>query len=238
MNEHLHWRRKARLALEAYFERRSRPRVILTVVLIAAGLVGLLASIGLFHAGVERMWLRYPLATLFGYGAFLGLLRAWIGWEHRSFAPAEIAGVLPPADLLDRPSIPRRIAREAWEVAKESDPSDVGDILSGLDAGDEGCFVLLLIAALLGVVITLLCGIFAAPALLAEVFLDAFLITVIYQRLRVKADEHWLGTAIRRTWKSVLCLAVLLSIIGSVLSHLVHGARSLGEVIQYYVEED
>jgi hypothetical protein len=69
MSEHLHWRRKARLALQAYFERRRRPRFFLSLVLIATGLVGLLASIGMFHLGVDRMWLRYPAAVLFGYGA-------------------------------------------------------------------------------------------------------------------------------------------------------------------------
>src|SRR3954466_9883987 len=97
MSEHLHWRRKAHLALQAYFERRSRPRVFLSVVLIATGLVSLLASIGMFHLGIDRMWVRYPAAVLVGYGAFLGLLRVWVGWEHAYFAPDEMAAALPPS---------------------------------------------------------------------------------------------------------------------------------------------
>lgn len=236
MSDHLQWRQRARKALEAYFERRSKPRLILSVVLIAAGLVGLLASIGLFHAGVERMWIRYLLATLFGYAAFLGLLRAWAGWEHDSFSPEEIAGILPPDEAV--PSVPRRMARAAGRAVEKADGGGLGDLLDISDFADgEGCFVSLLIAALLGVIITLLCGIFAAPALLAEVFLDAFLITVIYKRLRVKADEHWLHTAIRRTWGAALGMALFLAIIGGSLAHLAPGATSLGEALRQIAEK-
>jgi hypothetical protein len=235
MSEHLHWRRKAHLALQAYFERRSSPRFFLSLVLIATGLVGSLASIGMYHLGVERMWIRYPAAVLASYGAFLAFLRLWAQWEYASFAPEEIAAVLPPDP--NEPSIPRRVARGSRRTEGRSGDSfdwpDL-DILDGADG--EGCFVFILIAALIGVIATLIFGIFAAPALLAEVFLDAFLITVIYQRLRVKADEHWLRTAIRRTWKSALGIAALLSIAGGCLAHLAPGATSLGQAVQEYVE--
>lgn len=237
MSEHLHWRQKAQLALQAYFERRSRPRVILSVVLIAAGLVGLLASIGLFHAGLERMWIRYPLSALVGYAGFLALLRAWAGWEYDSFSPEEMTGALPPAAGEAVPATPRRLARAGGRALEHSAVEGV-DCLDAFDSIDgEGCFVFLLLAALIGVVITLLCGIFAAPALLAEVFLDAFLISVIYKRLRVKADEHWLRTAVRRTWKSAITISVLLSIAGGTLARLAPGARSLGQAIKEMSEE-
>jgi hypothetical protein len=238
MSEHLHWRRKAHLALQAYFERRSRPRVFLSIVLIATGLVGLLASMGMFHLGVERMWIRYPAAVLASYGAFLIFLRLWAQWEYAYFAPEEIASMLPPSP--DQPSVATRITRSARRSAERTSDSveGWGDVLEGLGGADgEGCFVFFLIAALVGVVVTLVLGIFAAPALLAEVFLDAFLITVIFKRLRAKADAHWLGTAIRRTWLSALGIAVFLSIAGACLAHLAPGARSLGQAVREYAEE-
>ncbi len=240
MSAHLHWRRKARLALEAYFVRRSQPRAFLTLVLSATGLVSLLASIGMFHLGVERMWLRYPATVFVGYGAFLGFLRLWVAWEYANFAPEEIAAVLPPSP--DQPQKVTRVARAARHVSERTSDTveneDWSDALSCLDGGGdgEGCFVFLLIAALIGVVGTLVAGIFAAPALLAEVFLDAFLITVIYQRLRVKADEHWLRTAIGRTWLSAAGIAVLLSIAGGTLTHLAPFSTSLGEALHYLAE--
>lgn len=237
MSEHLHWRLKAQRALEVYFERRSRPRALLTIVLSATGLVGLLASMGLYHAGVERMWLRYPAAVLVGYGAFLLLLRAWAEWEHTHFEAEEISGELPPVPGGVSPAARQTGSRQRTPgKARNHDWLDrVPDVVE-VDFG-EGCFVVILIAALIGVIVTLVLSIFAAPALIAEVFLDAFLITFIYQRLRVKADAHWLRTAIRRTWKSALVIAILMSIAGACVARLAPNCTSLGHAIKYWMED-
>ena len=42
-----------------------------------AGGVAFLSSFGMLHAGVLSMGIRYPLAVLAGYGAFLALLGYW-----------------------------------------------------------------------------------------------------------------------------------------------------------------
>jgi hypothetical protein len=54
---------------------------------------------------------------------------------------------------------------------------------------------------------------------------------VLYRRLRIAAEEHWLGTAIRKTWISALIIAVLLAIAGMCLESLAPGARSIGPAI-------
>ena len=47
----------------------------------------------------------------------------------------------------------------------------------------------------------------AGPELLAEVFLDAVVVTILYRHLKTAAKEHWPGTAVKRTWISALLTA-------------------------------
>lgn len=81
------WRERARRALEGYFQKRSPPRLILSLILILTGFAGLVVSFGLLHAGLFAMWIRYPVAVLAGYGVFIGLLRLWLEFERSRFNP-------------------------------------------------------------------------------------------------------------------------------------------------------
>jgi len=72
----------------------------------------------------------------------------------------------------------------------------------------------------------------ATPALLAEVFVDVFIVSVFYRRLRIAAQEHWLGTALRKTWWLALIGAGLLALLGSILETAAPGSRSIGPAIQ------
>jgi len=56
----------------------------MSLILSATGIAGFLASFALLHAGVARMWLRYPVAVLFAYGVFLLLLRLWLFSKRRA----------------------------------------------------------------------------------------------------------------------------------------------------------
>ena len=67
--------------------------------------------------------------------------------------------------------------------------------------------------------------------MLAEIFLDAFLIGALYRRLRIPAKENWLATAVRKTWKSALITTVLLALGGAALQYLAPGARSIGQAL-------
>ena len=104
------WRTRTRRALERYFDKRSAPRLILSVLLILTGTAGLLISILLLHAGLEAMSIRYPIAVLAGYGVFLLLLRFWVEFERARFNPesGEIDAALEMTHLTNRPG---RIAR-------------------------------------------------------------------------------------------------------------------------------
>ncbi len=219
------WRTRARRALERYFAKRSAPRLILSVLLLLTGTAGLLISFLLLRGGVEAMWLRYPIAVLAGYGVFLLLLRSWVAFEKARFNP--------PAGEIEA-DFSKGGAEDSW--ADRPRARSWIDSLNWLDFSDgfdlEGCIPALLIGIVLALSGLFLFAIFSASALIAEVFLDAFIMTVLYRNLRVAAREHWLGTAVRKTWWAALITAVLLGLAGWCLEALAPGAHSIGPAFQ------
>ncbi|CAN5575417.1 hypothetical protein BH09VER1_BH09VER1_31670 [soil metagenome] len=240
MPETTKWSRRIRGGLEAYFRRKSSPRFILGLVIFLTALVGWLISYLLLHHGMEAMWKRYPLAVLGGYGAFLLLLRLWAEYEKAqmdSVDPAirqavlsgdeeRLAGVLPEAmpEISDYRVVSDK--RSSW-----LDWLDVPDFG---EAG-EGCLILVLLGAVAGLVVLFFSALSGAPALLAEVFIDACLAGALYRRLRVAAREHWLATAVRSTWAYVLATAFLLGVAGGCLDLLAPGTNTAGPAIRQIV---
>jgi len=214
------WHRRARSALESYFERHSFPRTMVTLILIITAVCGFLISYALLRLGVGHMWMRYPIAALVAYGILLGLVRLWVEVECRRFKPEE-AG-------LDRTMQHGQAANDA--PGRWLDCLDVPDV-GGIDF-DEGCLPVILVGVVVGLAILAVITIAGAPLLIAEVFLDVFLVAALYRRLQVAEREHWLGTAIRRTWSAALLTILLLALGGWVLEQMAPGTRSIGPAIE------
>lgn len=216
-------RRRAIRGLAEYLRRRSFPRLALGIVLALTGLAGFGISFLLLKAGVGDMWLRYPVAVLGAYGIFLLLMRGWVEIEQMQINPED-------PELLD--AIENGAPEPYVENIKQGSWLDWLDV-PGADILDaEGCLPAILIGvvvALLGLVIMALVG---APVLLAEVLIDLLLAGILYRRLKRAADEHWLGTCIRKTWGFVLCTALLLCIAGLALSIAAPEAQSIGPAIK------
>jgi hypothetical protein len=66
-------------------------RAHMTVMLSLVLLSGLVASRALLRAGVTNMGLRYPIAVLFSYVVFLGLIRLWLAYMCRIGRAARLA---------------------------------------------------------------------------------------------------------------------------------------------------
>lgn len=58
--------------------RRASPRLHMFGLVTVTGGAGFIASYLLLHAGMRSMAMRYPLATVLGYGVFLGLVWLWL----------------------------------------------------------------------------------------------------------------------------------------------------------------
>ncbi len=218
------WRLRARAALEAYFRNRSFPRLTLGLLVTLAGFAGLLISHFLLHLGLHEMWQRYPLAVIGGYAVFLLQLRLWVEIEHARYKPHEVVISNQPPEEKTEASI--------FEHYQRRDHSwlDWLDILGLADAG-EGCLVGCLFVFVIGIIgaaaTAVITFIMAGPELIAEVFLDAVVVTMLYRHLKTAAKEHWLGTAVRRTWKSVLLTAAALALFGVILSAIAPNSHSL-----------
>ncbi|HSH39069.1 MAG TPA: hypothetical protein VK993_09810 [Chthoniobacterales bacterium] len=193
---------------------------MLTLLLALAGIAGFLVSYCLLRAGVDHMWMRYPVAVLAGYAVLLGLVRGWVELEKRRFDPDDpaIRNAVAEPTLHDWP-------RRRWWDWLDFPGIDIVDV-------DEGCIPILLLGFVIVVIVAALTAIAGAPALIAEVFLDAFLVAVLYRQLRMAHEEHWLGTAIRKTWTLAFLAAALLAIAGFILEQLAPGARSIGPAIE------
>src|SRR5829696_1118458 len=82
--------------------RRALPRVQMSLILAATGAAGFVASFAMLHLGVWRMWVRYPLAVLFAYAAFIVLLRVWLflhGREPRGMPDPDLYVLDAAADM-------------------------------------------------------------------------------------------------------------------------------------------
>ena len=166
------------------------------------------------------MWKRYPISVAAAYVVFLVSLRIWAEIERKRIDPD---GAQRLAD--EQPFVPDRKSSNRY-------PSWPGIFdLTDFGMDGEGCIVgcvfVVVAVAVGGAVITVIAS---APALIADVFLDAVLMTILYKRLKAAAQQHWLGTAIKRTWRPMLITAVALSIAGGVIQWHWPKARSIGDM--------
>jgi uncharacterized membrane protein YgcG len=251
---HVAGRRTTEIAkLQRLIERMQLPRLSMMLIVALTAAVGFLASFALLHVGVGALWLRYPIAIAVAYAAFLFFLWCWLRLRRND--------VFDGFDILTPGPRSGASFEEAWEggggrfggggASGSFDDSPVGGVVaesgsSLSSAGSEGAdaasafdledlaFVLLAIAALIGGVWAAVWIVWAAPALLAELMLDAALATGLYRRLQGVERDHWLRTAVRRTAWPFAGVALLFSLVGGGLQIYAPHAKSIGQVIQHY----
>lgn len=205
------------------------PRFVILLILVVAGLTAFGFSALALNAGLDDMAVRYFAATMVGYAVFLLLIRVWIALRRRE---AELT------DLPDISTLPSDAAsfgggRSGGAGATES-WGQAADSVIGVDVpdADEAWPVVLAAVVLLGGVLAMLYVVYLAPVLLAEVALDAALVTGIYRKLRKKDAGHWLGSAVRHTWLPATIAAVCIAFAGLVLQWAMPTARSIGDLVR------
>lgn len=241
--------------LRQQLERDSFPRLQMGLIVAFTGGSGLLASFLLLHAGVSSMALRYPLALLAAYGAFLLLLWLWLRTSVDDYVQLPDLGDLGDGVSLARGAVPDLVtagggdfggagAQASFEAVGDgggSVLSSVGDTLgdtvgeaagSALDA-DELVIPLLVLLLALGLALASLYVVYIAPALFAELLFDGVLSFTLYRHLRRKDASHWLGTAVRRTVLPFGLTALFLCGVGAAMAAYAPGARSIGEVLSH-----
>jgi hypothetical protein len=215
----------------------------MTLMLGAVAISGVGASKLLLELDISWMLIRYPIAVCVAYGIFFLSIKVWLWYiglgsrkkdedeedefdedfdldqESTDFSSPESSGVEPHWTDSGGGS-----PTESWDAAlyegssTSSSPSSGSgfDFLPDLDSGDEGCGVVILLLALLGL---LLFGVFGAgifliyqsPVILAEAAFQAALsLGLINAAKRIEYGD-WTGSVFKATWipfAAVLALAV------------------------------
>jgi hypothetical protein len=243
------------LRLAAELSRDRAPQLQLFLIMVGAGGAAFLVSVLLLWspAGIfEQMAPRYAVAALSGYAAFLLLIRAWIavhrppreqvssGGSGLDVDPVDVLDVV--ADLpLPRETGPRMFsggrtggagASREWSSAAAHSGGRAGPSGGvGFDL-DDGLWIVVAAACAAFGFVAIAYVIYTAPVLLAEVALDAAVVSALYRRLRSDQRGYWLSTVLRRTWAPALVVLVFAFAAGFALQQAAPQARSIGAVIQ------
>jgi|APEBP8051072210_1049370.scaffolds.fasta_scaffold00025_10 hypothetical protein len=230
--------------------RVSLPRLQMSLLVLLTAASGFLASVMLSAIGMEALWLRYPVCVLIAYGAFLGLV--WVWRRHREWdlslpdgggaSPSSASGKSDwqgagggsggggASASFDAPATPASFAA----LDPMSPPVELPSLDDSLDA-DESLPVVLVLVVLGGALLAVFWVIWIAPALLAELALDAALSAGLYRRMRRPAvDADWLSTTLRHTVKPFLAATLSLLVAGALMNLLVPDATSLSEFLAHY----
>jgi hypothetical protein len=105
---------------------------------------------------------------------------------------------------------------------------DVPDVGLDLDL-DDGCFwIVIPIAAIVGVIFLMFYVVYVAPVFLAEILVDALLVAGLYKRLKGIEPRHWLRSVVRRTLLPVLIATALFIAAGYLMGRIAPEAHSIG----------
>ena len=238
--------------------RTDHPRLTMSIILAFAGGAAFLTSFATLALGLDAMAPRYALASIAGYLAFVGLIRGWIAIRRGEWQPdVDLPNPFDVVDPVDASSAGARAAfaggqsgggggGTAWTpepLEKVTSVPDASSAASEVGKGsdfsidlDDG-FIFIVIA-----IVAALCGllcigyvVYIAPMLLAEVALDAALVSAAYRRLRKEDVEHWSGTVLRRTLVPATILVVFMFVAGFAAQQYAPDARSIGGVVRALV---
>lgn len=207
-------------AMRHRLETREWPRLQMSLLVALAGAAGFLGNWGLLRAGCGSMALRYPLAVLLAWGAFVALL--WIWLKTRDQGGGADAG-----DALDL--LPEGRGSHAASCGHSAPDAGAGDLLDGLAGADEFALPLVAIVFVVTLLLAALWIVTGAPTLFAELLVDSALSASLYHRMRHGDAQHWLETAWRSTRKPFIITAVMLAILGFAVQTLRPGAHTLGQ---------
>ena len=229
--------------------------------MLAGGAAFLFAVVALW-IGVDAMSIRYPLAAAGGYVTFLLLIRGWIGWHRRASMQAagrrravdstghDASELVDVAGGLTDLSLPTRIPKAAESVmfaGGRSGGGGAGAAWGGVSESVRSPFdidvdvddlwpVVLAVACVLGAAIAIVWVIYSAPVLLAEVAVDAAIVSGVYRKLKKREPAHWAMTVVRHTALPAAAIIVFAALAGYALQKIAPEARSIGGVIRTVAE--
>jgi hypothetical protein len=213
------------------------PRLEMLLTILVTGAVGFVTSLGLLIYDVRTIWLRYGIAVVVAYGAFLLMLWAWLRSGHAEEPELDAWDAYDLADAAgDAVDSLRGFSGGGGEfggagASSTFDAPTVKGASASLDLDlDDLFWVVLVLAALGSALLAVGWVVWTAPALLAELAVDAALVAGLYRRLRRSSGGHWLGTAVGRTWIPFTVVFVTVVAAGWLFQVRYPEADSIGDV--------
>ena len=212
-------------------------RATVICILSLAGACGFLISFIALQSGLEAMWVRYALAGVAAYLTFLILVRIWIGLRRSTRNRRGFDAL----DTIDLP-IAKSGSRGAddFSIGGGGRSGGAGASDSWLPAGgrsftdapeafdlSDGWPVGLAIAVLFGGALAVGYVVWIAPVMVAELAIDAAIMSSVYGRLRSSQRARH-TSLVRSTWLPATAVILTLIAAGWVMQTLVPGARSIG----------
>jgi hypothetical protein len=251
--------------VRSHLLRREVPRIQVSLLLIVTAGLGFLASVSMLRLGLVSMALRYPVAVVLAYAAFVALLRLWLGWYRRRETLHLDLGLDLDLSRLDfssggggepfgggggfggggaggswssGPAVqePVQVAFVSPRASGSPGGSGGKGWGFGLDLGD-GSILLVPILAALAAALASLYVVYAAPSLLAELLVDGLVVTALYRRIRGVEHRNWLRAVLRRTWIPAVLTAVVFSVAGHLMQRAYPDAPSIGPFWQAATQE-
>lgn len=230
--------------LAAKLERTHYPRLALLTIVTTAGLTAFFASFTLLSAGLHSMPVRYGLASVAGYLAFLALVRLWVTRYSEPLFDAPSVDLPLDVDIHHSSGDAFEFGGgggfsgggagrsfESIEAMTDSGGGEGLDLVPEITA-DESAVVMVPLAFFAVLVVGLVSAVsvvWAAPALLAEVLLDAVIVGAVYRKVKSIPVQHWALGVFRRTWKPMLAIVVTLLIAAAFAQWALPGADSIGD---------
>lgn len=240
----------ARLTVQ--IERHYWPRVNALFIGLLTAAFGVIFSAGLWHVGMEEMSWRYPVSVLLSYVVMLVML--WL-WSRRESWDGNFdggggslgnSGGGSNGGAHDYAGGGGEFGGAGASGSFDGGASDIGSLAGDAAGGaiemvagaDEAAIVLIPIALIIALV--MLCGGFAygavslvwqAPALLAELMIDAGTGTVLWVYVRPVDRRNWLATALRKTAPTFIAFTVVFAGAGHLLEWIDPTAITLFDVL-------
>lgn len=218
-----------------HLEATGRPRwVMAEIVAITIG-VGVAASAAMVHLGIGpmAMSLRYPLAVLVAYGAYLVMLRLWLHrqWTGRMLREDREGLLVPGAAAFGAMGVKEALV--PGEEGKKKSWLEGIDGGSGIDLGGlgEGCAPLVVVALMGGLCLLIVSILLVAtsPVLLAELLVEGALLGAMTKGIGPQTPAPWTRVALRQTWGAAVFAAIVFGLIGLEIQHIAPRARTFGE---------
>jgi hypothetical protein len=221
----------------------GRLRVQLLLLLTLAGVVAFLSSFLSLVLGMGSMALRYPLAVACGYAAFVLLIRGWIAWQRHGMTARDALELDP--GIADGSIAPRASGhsdalsfaggRSGGAGSGGSWSTGSSSASPGIDAAtdvDDLWPVVVAAACVLGGLLAMGYVVYGAPVLLAEVAVDAAIVSGAYRSLRKREPSYWAMTVLRHTAIPAMILVACAALGGFAAEQIAPDARSIGGVIR------